>query len=147
MDLVEGVIDAVRQANRSNAAADQVLRRVSRLQHSIRSSLAALNDQGGYQFDTAKEYRRYERIICQARDEFLSQWSGEDLDGREYLNAVLLYLDEVWLQAGRTRDDLGRLIAELGRIYEMMDPELAAEDQMQIGQMAGERLTVIMAAG
>jgi hypothetical protein len=39
------------------------------------------------------------------------------------------------------------LIAELGRIYEMMDPELAAEDQMQIGQMAGERLTVIMAAG
>ena len=144
MDLVEGVVDAVRQADRHNVAADQVLRRVSRLQDGIRRALAPVNDQGGYMFDTRGEYRRYQKVIAQARDEFLSQWTGEELDGREYLNAVLLYLDEVWMQAGHTWDAVGRLIAEMGRLYEMMDPDLGAEEQMEVGQVAGERLSAIM---
>jgi len=146
MDLVEGIVDALRQVNRSDAGMDQVLRRVVRLQGEIRAALVEINAEGGYQFDTHKQWRRYQRIISQARDEFLALWPGEDLDGREYVNAVLLYLDELWLQARGTRDALGRLIAELGRVYEMMDPELAADEQMEVGQMAGERLTNMMEA-
>jgi hypothetical protein len=123
---------------------DQVCRRITKHQQDVRHALVPINERGGYHFDTEKQFRRYEKLICQARDGFLAMWPGETLNGKEYVNAVLLYLEELWEQAGHTRDIIGQLTTETGRLYELMDPDLENGPHMDMGQMAGERLVGIM---
>jgi flagellar biosynthesis chaperone FliJ len=142
LDLIEGVIDAERAANPSNVRIDQILRRLSTQQQRIRSMLFRIGKRGQMVFSTTKEYQRYQREIVQVRETILAQWPEEELDGREYVNALLAYCDR--LKAGRTAQEWGEMEGLLQKLYEEMDPALSAESQMDAGEMAGEVLKEVM---
>ncbi len=142
LDLIEGVIDAERAANPSNVRVDQVLRRLSTQQQRLRSMLIQIGDRGQMVFPTAKEYQRYQREIEQVRETILAQWPEEELDGREYVNALLAYCDR--LKAGRTAQEWGEMEGLLQELYMEMDPALSADEQMDAGELAGQVLVEAM---
>ena len=140
VDLVEGVVDAVRQANPSHASVDQILRRVAELQKKLRAQLAWINRNGGVVFESRREYRRYQAELSSVQEAILTQWSGQELDGREYLNAVLVCVDQLAQNKSRTQGDWQEMLEQLQRLYQEMDPDLSAEACMEVGEQAAEVL-------
>ena len=140
VDLVEGVVDAVRQANPSHASVDQILRRIVDLQRRLRAQLAWINRKGGVVFESRREYRRYQAELTSVQEAILAQWRDDDLDGREYLNAVLVCLDKFAQVPSRTQSDWQEMLGELQRLYQEMDPGLSAEECMDVGEQAAEAL-------
>lgn len=140
VDLVEGVVDAVREANQSHTAVDQILRRVEDLQKKLRAQLAWLNRKGAPVFESEREYMRYRAELTSVQEAILAQWKGEELDGREYLNAVLVCLDGFAQISSRTQGDWQEMLGELQRLYQEMDPGLSAEACMDVGEQAAKAL-------
>ena len=144
VDLVEGVVDAVREANQSHTAVDQILRRIEELQKKLRAQLAWLNRKGAPVFESEREYMRYRAELTSVQEAILAQWKGEELDGREYLNAVLVCLDGFAQVPSRTQAEWQAMLAELQHLYQEMDPSLSAESCMDVGEQAAEALREAM---
>lgn len=142
LDLIEGAVDAVSAANPSNTKIDQIVRRVRRTQHALRSQLITLGDQGQMVFPTPKEHKRYKRELHQVHDTISAQWPGEELDGREYVNTLLVYCDR--MKVGRTAQEWEAMEGLLQELYMEMDPALSADEQMDAGEQAGETLREVM---
>lgn len=140
LDLVEGIIDSTRAANPHNTKVDQILRKIGWRQQWIKSSLVWLNKKGGVVFESAREYRRYEQELTAVRGALLDQWPGEELDGREYLNAVLIYLDRMASVPSKNQSRWEEMIEGLQALYEEMDPGLEAESRMDAGERAAQAL-------
>ncbi len=140
LDLIEGIMDAECAANPSNVRIDQILRRIAELRNRIRGELALLNRNGGIVFESRKEYNRYRTELERVRDAILAQWPEEELDGREYVNAVLVYADGLAQKPSRTSTAWFEMVGELQRLYEEMDPGLEAESRMDAGERAAEVL-------
>lgn len=145
LDLIQGLVDASQDANRSDTAVDQCVRRLSKLQHDLRSRLAEVNDRGGIVFENRKQYERYRRELQALRQIVLDYWTGPELDGREYVNAVLVLVDEITRQAGKTKQAWGEVLAEIQRLYELFDPDLEATDQMESGERVSEKFKEVSA--
>lgn len=144
VDLVQGVVDAVREANPNNASVDQILRRISDLQSRLRAQLAWINRNSGVVFESKREYMRYQAELTSVQDSILAQWSGQELDGREYLNAVLVCLDNFARIPSRTQSNWQKMLSELQRLYQEMDPGLSAESCMDVGEKAAAALREAM---
>jgi len=140
LDLIEGIVDAERAANPSKVRIDQILRRMEALRDQIKGKLAWLNRNGGIVFESAREYNRYKHELHRVRDAILSQWPEEELDGREYVNAVLVYADRLARKPNRTSTDWFEMVGELQQLYEEMDPGLRAEERMDAGERAATAL-------
>jgi len=133
--VVRGVIDSMREVNPTDTVIDQLGRRALKKQREILAKLVPLNpdytiDFGG---DVKKE-RLFRRGLQKVYDELLGQWPQETLDGREYCNAVLAYLDDI--RAGKLKQDFTELQGLIHDIYQQMDPEMDADEQMDIGESA-----------
>jgi len=140
LDLIEGMVDAVRTANPSNIQVDQILRRISARQFELRKSLANLGERNQIIFDKDKDYRRYQVELNEVQDLVLSYWPGETLDGREYCNALLAHVQGMAKDSGRTREIWDELLGHLQELYETIDPGLTAEAQMDVGENIAEDL-------
>jgi hypothetical protein len=123
---------------------DQILRRIEDLQRRLRAQLAWINRNGGVVFESRREYQRYESELRTVQEAILAQWSGERLDGREYINAVLVCIDHLAQQPCRTQADWQEMLEQLQRLYQEMDPDLSAEVCMEVGEQAAEALRVAM---
>jgi len=143
-DLIEGAVDATRAANPSNVYIDQVLRRITELQATTRAKLALINRRGGVVFESAREHRRYRAELTTVQEAVHSQWPDEELDGREYVNALLTCVDELAQKPSRTQSDWLEMSGQLQRLYEEMDPGLEAESRMDVGEDAAEALRSAM---
>ena len=144
VDLVEGVVEGVRQANPSHTSVDQILRRIVSRKDKLRAQLAWVNRHGGVVFESRKEFRRYQAELRSVQDAIRAQWRGETLDGREYCNAVLACLDVFAQTPSRTRSDWLKMVDELQRLYQEMDPGLSAEACMDVGDQVAESLRSAM---
>ncbi len=140
VDLIRGVVDAVCHSNPSNTAVDQILRRIEDLQKRLRAQLALINRNGGVVFESRREYRRYQAELSSVQEAILAQWSDQKLDGREYLNAVLICVDQLAKNKSRTQSDWQQMLEQLQRLYQEMDPDLSAEACMEVGEQAAEVL-------
>lgn len=136
LDLIEGIVDAERAANPSGVRIDQILRRIVWLRDRIRGKLALLNRDGGIVFESRREYNRYRHELERVRGAILAQWPGEELDGREYCNAVLVYADRLAQHPHRTSVEWFEMVGQLQLLYEEMDPALQQEDCMDAGERA-----------
>lgn len=142
MDLVEAIIDSIRFANSENEQVEEIITGIKKHQWLIRNFLAEFNSQGGIIFDNTKQYINYASLLKKTKDKILSNWNEKTLDGREYINALLLYLEEIYWETGKTREMLEDLINEITRLYNLLDPEL--EDSPTIkGQQIGEELVTL----
>ena len=142
LDLIEGLVDAARAENPSDTRVDQITRRITRQQQNLRSSLITTGQRGQMIFPSTKEYRRYARELDQVQNAILSQWPKEELDGREYVNALLSYCDR--LRIGKLAGEWETMTGMLQELYEELDPGLEAESCMEVGESAGEKLREAM---
>lgn len=141
--IVRGIIDEVRRVNASDTHVDQQARRALRKQREIMAKLVPVNPDYSIDFQgDRKKERQFRRDLQKAYDDFLAQWPGEKLDGREYVSAVLVYLDDI--RSGRMAEDFQELQGLIQDIYEGMDPELEADPQMEYGERAGSKLLAMM---
>lgn len=141
-ELIVGLIDASRASNPSNTRVDQILRRLHAQQQRIRSMLIPLGSRGQMVFESRKAYDRYQAEVVAIQNAILGEWPEEELDGREYVNALLAYCDQ--LARGRTEQDWRKMEGMLQSLYEELDPALEAEKQMEVGESAGEKLREAM---
>jgi len=144
LDLIEGVVDAERASNPDNVCIDQILRRIVAIRDRIRGRLALLNRDGGIVFESRREYNRYRTELERVRDAILAQWPEDELDGREYCNAVLVYADSLAQRPHRTSTDWFEMVGQLQLLYEEMDPGLQEEGRMDVGERAAEVLREAM---
>jgi hypothetical protein len=141
LDLVQGVIDGFKNSNSHDVFLDPKLRVLSRQQQFIRGALVPLNEDGSMDFlGDLKKARSYAKDVYQARQKLLDFWQAERLDGREYLSAVLLYLDEIFQESKKLQPAWNLLIDLVNELYWLADPELDSDEQMQRGEQAGELL-------
>jgi hypothetical protein len=144
LDLIEGVVDAERASNPSNVRIDQILRRIVAIRDRIRGRLALLNRDGGIVFESRREYNRYRTELERVRDAILAQWPDEELDGREYVNAVLVYADGLAQRPHRVSTEWFEMVGQLQLLYEEMDPGLQEEGRMDKGERAAAVLREAM---
>ena len=144
VDLVEGVVDAVREANPDHVRIGRILQRIEDLQLRLRTQLAWINRKGGIVFESRKEYRRYQAEMTSVQEAILAQWNNEELDGREYLNAVLVCVDHLAQKSCRTQLLWQDLLEQLQDLYQEMDPDLSADACMRVGEHAAGELREVM---
>ena len=141
LDLIEGIIDAEKDANPDNVEIGQVLWELSDLSQRIKGEIVLLNRDGGPVFESKKEYERYKREVQAAQRAVIDAWPGEELDGREYVNAILLAtFDKFAKVSSKTQHLWAHMLGALQKLYENMDPGLTAEDSMDAGERAAQTL-------
>lgn len=142
IDLLEGLIDAVRAANPDHDQVFGITSRIADIKLGIKKQVAPTREDGSLVFDSEKEYRKYARLVQQVKDSFVDLWSGNELDGREYINAVLAYVEDLYqdFPEGQRKQQWGSLIDELLLLYRLIDPDLSADPQMEFGAQASSKL-------
>lgn len=141
LDLIQGIIDAERDSNPHNVQIDQILRQIECVHRAIWGRLATLNERGGPVFDSVREYQKYSRELRNIQDAIMEEWPGEEVDGRSYVNMVLIYLDQMASVSSRTRSQWDQMVGLLQELYEQMDPGLQAMDTMDKGEQAARTLS------
>ena len=142
IDILEGLIDAVRAANPEHERVVEITSRLATNKLEIKKSIAPTREDGSLLFDNEKEYRQYTRLVQKIQDKFVDLWTGEELDAREYINAVLAYIEEIHDNApdSKHKQEWGALIDDLLLLYRQIDPELTADPQMEFGAKASDKL-------
>lgn len=141
LDLVEGVVDAHREANPSNVKVDQALREIEKTAGRIKGSLVWTNRKGGPIFENKREYERYKKEVQRVQRAVIDSWPNETLDGREYVNAILIAIDDRFAGvSSKTQEFWVEMVAALQHLYYEMDPDLEAEATMDAGERAAQIL-------
>jgi hypothetical protein len=143
MDLIESVIDGVGRANveltgamRRNA--DRALGRLK-----IERGRWWAEVVSGERLELCpKDYRKYRREIGALKAELARQY-GEEVNAVEYLNAVLLWVEDVAQSVPRfpmgRRLAALRCIEALAALYKLYDPDFAAGEEIENGTALGEK--------
>lgn len=140
LDLIEGVLDGLEKESTLSDAEQQAAERVRSLQRSMRAQLVLVNREGGVVFESDKEFRRYRRDLHAVENAIMRHWPGEELDGREYCNMVLVFLDRFLQHPHKMKEWWLEMSGALQGLYEQMDPSLTAEEQMDAGEQAASAL-------
>jgi len=141
LDLVEGVIDAEEHANPDNEDIKQLLKFIKAISGQIRASLVYLNSRGGMLFESQRELDRYRDEVQGVQKAVIDAWPGDEIDGREYLNAILLCLEDRFASVPCKTQELWKdMVESLQALYEQMDPGLEAEVRMDAGEIASRAL-------